>query len=300
MKAVCAVAADSTGYRTVAIASGKGGTGKTTVAVNLAAVCAEDAALLDCDVEEPNVHLFADARWTSEKRVTVPVPQFDVVKCDSHGECRRVCRFNAIAVLPGGPLLFPELCHSCGGCVLACPNGAISEIQREIGTIRTGVWRNIHVVEGRLDVGEAKSPPLIEAVRQASPAAGLVIIDSPPGTSCPVVATVRGVDYVVLVTEPTPFGLHDLKLAVQMTRRLGLPFGVVVNRAGIGDKRVHLFCREENIPILLEIPDDRRIAEAYSRGSLIVEALPEYSRLFQGLIEKTLKLTNPVGLKGSQ
>jgi len=288
---VCAVAADNTGYKTIAIAPGKGGTGKTTVVANLAAARAEGVALLDCDVEEPNIHLFIDARWDDEVGATVPVPHFDIGKCDFCGECRRACRFNAIAVLPGGPLLFPELCHSCGGCTLACPKGAISEEHRAVGSIRTGTWRNIHVVEGRLNVGEAKSPPLIEAVRQASPATGLVIIDAPPGTSCPVVAAIRGVDCVVLVTEPTPFGLHDLRLAVQMTRRLKLPFGVVVNRAGIGDDGVHTYCREEGVPILAEIPDDRRIAEAYSRGSLIVEALPEYHGLFQQLADNVILCT---------
>jgi MinD superfamily P-loop ATPase len=282
------VAADNRGRRTIAIASGKGSTGKTTVAANLAAARAEGVALLDCDVEEPNIHLFIDARWEDEVVATVPVPHFDLAKCDYCGDCRRVCRFNAIAVLPSGPLLFPELCHSCGGCTLACPKGAIREEPRAVGTIRTGTWRNIHVVEGRLNVGEAKSPPLIEAVRQSSPGGGMTIIDAPPGTSCPVVAAVRGVDYVVLVTEPTPFGLHDLRLAVQMTRRLGLPFGVVVNRAGIGNDGVHTYCREENVPILAEIPDDRRIAEAYSRGNLIVEALPEYRGLFRELADNVI------------
>jgi MinD superfamily P-loop ATPase len=290
MRAVCAVVADTTTASTVAIASGKGGTGKTTVAVNLAAVGGGVVALQDCDVEEPNVHLYLDADWNDAENFAVPVPRFESGKCDLCGKCQQVCRFNAIAVLPEGPLLFPELCHSCGGCVMACPMGAIEETTRDIGTIRTGDWRGVSVVTGRLAVGEAKSPPLIEAVRQALPKAGLVIVDSPPGTSCPLVSSIRDADLVVLVTEPTPFGMHDLKLAVQVVRRLTLPFGVVINRTDEGNAGVEEYCIEENIVVLGRIPDDRRIAEACSRGELIVAALPELRGLFEDLLARIRKI----------
>jgi MinD superfamily P-loop ATPase len=272
--------------RTIAIASGKGGTGKTTLALNLAAVADAPAALLDCDVEEPNLHVFLAPRWGKEQRVTVPVPTFDEALCERCGDCRAACRFNALAVLPGGPMLFAELCHSCGGCLLACPTEAASEGEREIGTLRTGRWRKVTVVEGRLDVGEARGVPLVEAVRRAAPEKGLVLVDAPPGTSCPVVASVRGADYLVLVTEPTPFGLHDLKLAVEMAATLALPCGVVLNRAGLADADVEAYCARAGVPLLAKVPLDRRIAEAYARGSMVVDELPQYRPLFTGLLEQ--------------
>jgi MinD superfamily P-loop ATPase len=208
--------------------------------------------------------------------------------CDACGECSRFCQYHAIVSLKTAPLVFPELCHGCGGCALVCPRRAIRETDRRIGTIEVLEADSVTLVQGRLDVGVAMVPPLIRAVKTRVQPGSPAILDAAPGTSCPVVTALRGADFVVLVTEPTPFGLHDLKLAVEMVRQLGIPFGVVVNRMGIGDDRVQVFCGQEKVPILVEIPDDRRIAEAYSRGSLIVEALPEYRNLFEGLWEKTM------------
>jgi MinD superfamily P-loop ATPase len=274
----------------LAIASGKGGTGKTTVAVNLARVFDRPLQLLDCDVEEPNGHLFLPGDLLSEETVTIPVPQVDESLCDGCGECGRFCAYHAIVSYGAKPLVFAEMCHGCGGCMLVCPRQAIREVPRRIGVIEKRKSGDIVLLTGRLDVGQAMAPPLIRAVKNRLNQDMHAILDAPPGTSCPVIVTMRGADFILLVTEPTPFGLHDLKLAVDMVCELRIPFGVVVNRVGSGDDRVHVFCRQEGIPILLEIPDDRRIAEAYSRGQLIVEALPEYRGLFQSLIKKTINL----------
>lgn len=279
----------------LAVASGKGGTGKTTVSVNLARVLGSDVRLLDCDVEEPNDHLFLKGVTIKEETVTIPIPQVDESLCDGCGECGRFCEYHAIVSFGTKPLVFPEMCHGCGGCAKVCPKKAIHEVYKRIGVVETIQAENIILVRGCLDVGVAMAVPLIRAVKARIQNGLPAILDAPPGTSCLVIATLRGADFVVLVTEPTPFGLHDLKLAVDMVRVLGIPFGVVVNRVGIGDDRIHLFCKEQDIPILLEIPDDRRIAEAYSRGSLIVEALPEYRGLFLSLIEKTMNLKNAEG-----
>ncbi|HNR98403.1 MAG TPA: ATP-binding protein [Planctomycetota bacterium] len=270
----------------IAIASGKGGTGKTTLAVNLARAFDADIQLLDCDVEEPNAHLFLPAEPRERTVVTMPIPEVDARLCDGCGECARVCRYNAIVGAGAAPLVFPELCHGCGGCAYICPRKAIREVPKRIGVIETFRSGKIDLVHGRLDVGVAMAPPLIRAVKDRRRNGAPAIIDAPPGTSCPVVAAIQGAEAVVLVTEPTPFGLHDLALAVDLVRAFRLPFGVVVNRAGSGDDRVRLFCAREKIPLLAEIPDDRRIAEAYARGALIVEALPEYRAGFLDLRAK--------------
>lgn len=263
----------------IAIASGKGGTGKTTVAVNLACVLADNGQTvqyLDCDVEEPNGHIFLRPEITATEPVGIPVPVVDEKKCTGCRKCAEVCQYHAIAVLKK-PLVFAELCHGCGGCALVCPEGAIREENRTIGVVETGRADRVGFAQGRLNVGEPMAPPLIRAVKKKAIAEGVAIMDAPPGTSCPVVATVRDADYVLLVTEPTPFGLNDLRLAVEMIRQLGVPHGVVINRADSGDRRVRDFCMAETIPILLEIPDDRRVAEAYSRGHMAVRVLPEWS-----------------------
>lgn len=270
----------------LAIASGKGGTGKTTVAVNLARMLAdngEHVQYLDCDVEEPNGHIFLKPEITGTEPVGIPVPIIDEEKCTACRKCVEACQYNAIAVLKKA-LVFPELCHGCGGCTLVCPTGAIREQERQIGVVETGFANGVAFAQGRINVGEPMSPPLIRAVKKkALNYCGLSLLDAPPGTSCPVVATVRDVDYVLLVTEPTPFGLHDLKLAAELIQQLGRKHGVIINRSDSGDSRVRDFCAAKQIPVLLEIPDDRRVAEAYSRGEMAISAIPEWQTMFSHL-----------------
>ena len=270
----------------IAIASGKGGTGKTTISVGLAWALGSSAVLLDCDVEEPNAHIFLAPEFQESESVNLLVPLVDESKCTGCGLCGKICRYNAIAMLNQKPLVFSEMCHACGGCALVCPVGAISEVPRAIGVVERGFAGAVEFVHGRLNIGQVFAPPLIRAVRKYAKADKITIVDSPPGTSCPVIAAIRGSDFVILVTEPTPFGLHDLTLAVEMTRALKIPFGVAVNRVGIGDDRVRRYSAEQNITIVLEIPDDRRIAEAYSRGEFLTDAAPEYGALFKALPER--------------
>ena len=264
----------------ISIASGKGGTGKTTVATNLALVLGDRVELLDCDVEEPNAHLFLKPQIDRTEQVDTPIPLVDEAKCTFCRKCAEICRFNAIAVVGRKVLVFPELCHSCGGCVAVCPEGAITEIGRELGTVNYGHRNGIKFINGRLRVGESMSPPLIKRVRVARDPERITLIDAPPGTSCPVIAAMNGADFILMVTEPTPFGLHDLKLAVEAVRLLGIPCGLVVNRADIGDDKVFAYAREEGLPVLLTIPFERGIAEAYSRGETIIEALPQWRAKF--------------------
>lgn len=285
----------------VAVASGKGGTGKTTVAVNLARVAADAGRrvqLLDCDVEEPDCALFLHPQSLRTQVVELAIPEVDEAACTHCGVCGDVCEFHAIVSLPSTVLVFPELCHSCGACTLLCPQKAITETARRTGSVELGHAGVLATVVGTLDVGEAKSPPVIKAVQaQADAEADLVVIDAPPGTSCPVIEAVRGADFVLLVSEPTPFGLHDLELAVQTVRMLGLPLTVVANRADIGDERLREYCRQEGIEILLEIPDDRQLAEAYSRGRLAVDVLPGYRERFTALLDRLSEL---VGASANQ
>ena len=273
----------------IAIASGKGGTGKTTIATNLAYVAAKagrGVVYVDCDVEEPNGHIFLQPRIDDTRSIDKPVPVVDLNRCSHCGACSRICRFGAIASLPKQTLVYPELCHACGGCELVCPVDAIHEVPRPIGTLRFGESGEIRFVDGTLNIGEAMSPPAIRAVKAAVPEIGLVLLDAPPGTSCPAIEAVRDSDFVILVTEPTPFGLNDLTLAVEMVRALGLPLGVVVNRAGIGDDSVLRYCSGHRVAVLAEIPDDRSVAEAYSRGEMIADAVPAFARRIEDLLER--------------
>lgn len=268
----------------VAFASGKGGTGKTTLSVNLAALLADQGRrvrLLDADVEEPDCHLFLQPQDEGSSPVHVLVPAVDDERCTACRACAAVCAFHAITVIGPSVLVFPELCHSCGACTMFCPEAAIREEARITGEIRRGTvvrpdGGHFGLVTGVLTVGEAKSVPVTKAVaaEAGDAASDVVLIDAPPGTSCPVIESVRGSDLVVLVTEPTPFGLNDLRLAVEMVRALGLRAVVAVNRVDLGDDRVQRYCADEDLGIVLELPDDRRVAEACSRGELLVDALP--------------------------
>jgi MinD superfamily P-loop ATPase len=270
---------------TIAVASGKGGTGKTTVALNLAVSERRPAQLLDCDVEAPNCHLFLRPSLTGRIPVETLVPEVDPDRCDGCGVCAEFCAFNAIAALPNGARVFPELCHGCGGCVKLCPKNALTESPRAHGEVEVGEAREIPFAHGKLTVGAPMAPPVIEAVKSHAIRNATVYVDCPPGTSCAAVAAMRGCDYAILVTEPTPFGLNDLVLAVETARRIGVPFGVVINRAGSGDDGVAAYCGDEGIPILAELPDDRQVAEAYSRGELAVDAVPGYQERYAQLSE---------------
>ena len=211
------------------------------------------------------------------------MPKVDESKCNYCGKCAAICAYNAIAVIKEMVLVFPELCHGCGGCRLLCPQEAIGEINKEIGVVEHGQSNGVQFVQGRLNIGQTMSPPLIRAVKKNINPTRICIIDAPHGTSCSVITTVKGSDFCLLVTEPTPFGLNDLELAVEAIRLLKIPFGVVINRADIGDEGVRQYCLREDIPILLEIPMDRRIAEAYSIGVPMVENMPEWKKKFRGL-----------------
>ena len=270
----------------ISIASGKGGTGKTTVATNLAVSLGGGVQLLDCDVEEPNAHLFIHPVFEKTEVVSTGVPEVDETKCNLCGKCGEICQFKAIVVIGKTVLPFQELCHSCGGCMEVCPEHAIREGQRALGEIEFGRRNGLEFIHGRLRVGEAMAPPLIRKVRSFARPDKVTIIDAPPGTSCPVIASMKETDFVLLVTEPTPFGLHDVKLAVGAVRILGIPCGLVINRSDMGDDRLREYAGAESIPILMEIPFDRKIAESYSRGELLVDVMPQWREKFLSLYEK--------------
>ena len=273
----------------IAIASGKGGTGKTTIATNLACSIVrmgQTAQYLDCDVEEPNGHIFLKPNIEETQNVTMGVPEVDTELCDGCGKCGELCQYSAIICLKDTAMTFEQLCHSCGGCMAVCPQTAIKEKQRKIGIAEFGRANGVLYGAGKLDIGAIQSPALIKHVKQKSTDSDTVVIDVPPGTSCPVIEAVKGADFVLLVTEPTPFGLNDLELAVEMVRELKLAFAVAINRCDIGDDRVVRYCQQQGIEIPLEIPNDRLIAESYSRGIKIVDALPGYEEKFAQLYQK--------------
>lgn len=284
----------------IAVASGKGGTGKTTVATSLAMSLAAagmpkqsadtqsgNLLFLDCDVEEPNAALFLKPRLEHREEVGILIPEVDYDLCTFCGRCAEVCVWHAIAVVGRKVLIFPELCHGCGSCTLNCPEGAIHEVLHPLGTLESGRAGPLTFGHGTLNVGQAMGVPIIHQLKERhmeGKEGGISILDASPGTSCPVVETMRGADFVLLVTEPTPFGLHDLRLTVQVARdELGLPVGVVINRNGVGNAGVEEYCEAEGVPILMRIPLDRRIAEAISSGKSLVEALPEYVPQFLAL-----------------
>ncbi|MEW6031696.1 MAG: ATP-binding protein [Bacillota bacterium] len=321
----------------LSVASGKGGTGKTTVAVNLALALGRSSrgsgvppsndgssprndghpprgsglplrehgqpprgsglppgiVLVDADVEEPNCHLFLRPRWKGRETITLPVPEVDLERCDYCGRCADVCAYSAITVIRDVVLLFPELCHGCGGCSLLCPRGAVAERPRPLGSVRWGRAEGLSFYHAELDPGQALAPPVTRALKAralGARGADLVIIDASPGTSCPAVEAVRGSDLCLLVTEPTPFGLSDLTLAVEMTAKLDVPTAVVINRADAGDDRVDRFCGERDLPVLARLPFDRRVAETYARGRPAVGAVPGWEERFRELGERALGL----------
>lgn len=271
----------------IAVASGKGGTGKTTIAVSLAQYLAEGGGfpvlVSDADVEAPNAHLFLKPRFSEKADVNQYIPRVDNALCSGCGICADVCQFNAIVLLKDKPKVFPALCHGCGSCTLQCPERAIEEVPRTIGRLDRGLSADdLLLRQGLLNEGEPMAVPVIAALKkwEDDHSPWVEIVDSPPGASCPVVEAVRGADYVLLVTEPTPFGLHDLKGALQVTRELGLQAGVIINRAGLGEEDIRGYCREKDVPVLMEIPLDRKIGEGLARGKGLLEIDPEYRRLF--------------------
>lgn len=267
----------------LAIASGKGGTGKTTVSVGLALSAESAVTYLDCDVEEPNGKLFLQPEVESSQNVSVPVPVVNRNRCTGCGDCADICQFNAIVTQGEYAMVFPELCHSCGGCVYVCPERAITEEMHPIGLLNSGQAGNVRYVEGLLNVGVSMATPVIDAVKDHV-SDGVTIIDSPPGTSCSMVSTVRDADFVLLVTEPTPFGLHDLKIAIKTLEELKRPFSVIINRFEDTDNCVDQYCADEDIAVLLRIPESRKAAEAYSRGESLLSALPELKDEFSQLL----------------
>ena len=273
-------------YLKIAVASGKGGTGKTMVAVSLAlsaAVTGRTVQYLDCDVEAPNGHIFLKPRIEKKLPATVPIPELIPDLCNGCGVCADVCQYNAIAVVKGRVLIFPELCRGCGACHLFCPQNAITEAARPVGTVEMGRTESgLSFIRGLLDIGQIASQAVIAAVKEAAGKADISILDCPPGVSCPVIEAVKDADIVLLVTEPTPFGFHDLVLAVEMVRALHLPFGVILNRYGTGYTETKTYCGREGIPLIATISDDWSIAQAYAKGEPIFDALPAYREVFAG------------------
>lgn len=275
----------------ISIASGKGGTGKTTVATNLALSIGK-TQFFDCDVEEPNSNIFLKANLSNSEDVAVAYPDIDKAKCDFCSKCSDFCQYNAIAVVPSNVLVFPELCHSCGGCELVCPKDAVNWGYRTIGKIEYGKVQEIEFFQGILNVGEMQAVPVISALKEKIDNKKNVIIDAPPGTSCPVIKAISNTDFCILVTEPTPFGLHDLKLAVEVVKHINVPFGIIINRDGIGDTKVEEYCQKEKIPIIMKIPHSDSIAHLYSKGIAFVNEKNEWKDKFIEAHKKIMELVS--------
>jgi MinD superfamily P-loop ATPase len=267
----------------ITVASGKGGTGKTTVATNLAYFLSDSRRVqyLDCDVEEPDGHIFIKPDFSKREQATILIPQVNNELCVGCGKCSKNCQYGALATIKGKTLVFPELCHSCGLCAKICPTKAITEVEREIGYIESGIGENgIEFVRGLLNIGESTVPPLISKVIDKSNPNTIQVIDAPPGAACPTIECMKHADVIIMVTEPTPFGLHDLKAAISIALDFNKPTALVINRAGRENKELDDFIKEKNIPILTEIPNDMDIARNYSRGNLILKSLPAYRQNF--------------------
>lgn len=269
----------------IAVASGKGGTGKTTIAVNLA-LALENSTLVDCDVEEPNANLFLKAKIEKRDYVYVSTPKIDLSKCVFCGECGKLCQYNAIAVIKDTATVFPTLCHSCGLCILACPKKAVAEEKRAVGVIEEGWKKNIRFLQGILDIGEARSTPIIKKLKEKAGDKGVIIFDCPPGTGCAVAESIESVDYCILVAEPTLFSLYDLEIAAKLCNILNVPYGVVINRNMVGGVDVEAYCRKKKVPVLMKIPFKREIAELYSKGASFVEEIPEWKEEFRDMHRK--------------
>ncbi len=281
----------------ISVASGKGGTGKTLIATSLALSLEDRVQFLDCDVEEPDAHILLKLAFSQREIVSIPIPRVDEEKCTHCGRCAEVCAYNAIAVLKTQVLIFPELCHGCGACSYLCPEDAISEVGRETGLVEKGCSGGMEFIQGKLTIGQAVAPPVIRKVKEYIDPQRVAIIDVAPGTSCPVVEAVKGSDFCLLVTEPTPFGLNDLILAVEMVKSMNIPCGVIINRTGVGDGGVEEYSCKEGIPILLRIPLDVQIARLYSQGIPLVEGMPQWREAFLNLIAE---IEHVVCKEGSQ
>ena len=269
----------------IAIASGKGGTGKTTVAVNLA-LSLENIQLFDCDVEEPNCNLFLGYELEELDDINIPTPVIDREKCNLCGKCSDFCMYNAIALLPGEVMVFPSLCHGCGGCTIVCLTKAIVEEGRSIGVVEGSASGNgVEFYQGLLDIGEPMASPIIRSMHRYADASKISVFDAPPGAACPVIACIGEVDYCILVVEPTPFGFNDMMIAVEVLQTMDLPFGVIINRFDMGDGRVEEYCEEHEFPVLMKIPHDKRIAQLYSQGVPFVTRMPEWKQRFAGMLD---------------
>lgn len=268
----------------ISVAAGKGGTGKTLVATSLA-LSIDNVQFLDCDVEEPDAHVLLKPKINSKKLSSIPVPKVNEEKCNGCGKCSEVCVYNAIAVIKGKVLIFSELCHGCGACSRLCPEDAISEEGMVVGVVERGEAKGIEFIQGKLDIGKPMPTPVIRDVKREIKNEKIVIIDVAPGASCPMVEAVKDSDFCILVTEPTPFGLYDLKLAVEVVKKLKVHFGVIINKDGIGDNRLEEYCKEERIQIFLKIPFQREIAELYSHGFTLTSRMREWKKDFNKLFQ---------------